>query len=168
MTSRFIVRPGEFAQEGITPEWEALALPLPSHRLSTILSSRGSVTDEMSPVFLASDELTARAEFMKHWQGANRFKLWSLEIEFAACVDLTEERVSSAVDPSGTLTDDHDAWIPLFRAAWSRDIEVIRFRSFAAQSKDGLCYAVLRLRPGTYFSEPRLESQSQEDRLAGG
>lgn len=159
MTSRFILRPGEFAEEGVTPEWAALALPLRSHRLSSALSSRGSVPDEMAPAFMASDEQTARAEFMKRWP-ATRFKVWSLEIQFAACLDLTENRIESSVDPSGSLGNDRDSWIPLFRAAWERDIEVIRFRSFAARARGGICYAVLQLRPGSYFSEPHLESQS--------
>lgn len=160
MTSRYLLRPGEFAEEGVTPEWEALALPLPNYRLTSVLAGRGSVANEISPAYLASDESTARAEFLKRWPTATRYKLWSFEIEFAACLDLTEPRIESIVDPAKLLSDSHDAWVPLFRAAWKRDIEVIRFRSFTRRDEGGSCFAVLKLRPGTFFSEPRPESRS--------
>lgn len=156
ITARYLLKPGERARPGISPEWAALALPLPSHRLSGTPSRRGAVDLECEPAYHSADELTARAEFFARGQ-ATRYKVWKVELSLASCLDAADSGVLDRLDRLGIrLTQDHATWVPLLRAAWSKEIEAIRFRSFAAQARGGLNYAVLKLLPGSPVGEPQL------------
>ena len=156
ITARYLLEPGERARPGISPEWEALALPLPSHRLSGTPSRRGAVDLECEPAYLSSDELTARAEFFARGQ-ATRYKVWKVELSLASCLDAANPGVLERLDRSGIrLTQDHATWVPLLRAAWSKEIEAIRFRSYVAEARGGLNYAILKLLPGALVGAPQL------------
>lgn len=157
ITAKYLLRPGEFARPGKTPEFEVLALPLPTHRLSSAPSRRGAIDLRIEPAYLAADEETARAEFFSRGN-ATRYKIWSFEAAFTACLDLTDEGTTSTLASAGVhLTEDHASWVALFEAVWPSDIEAVRFGSYAAHERGGINYAVFRLRPGADYSEPVLE-----------